>query len=630
MDSAKGHEGVGTAEFAKARSIADEPAFAWWVPYTLRKRDIILSKMNARIRKTTHKYGIEIPTSVENAMVIDRSNNNTLWKDALAKEMTEVGVAFEVLEEGIKAPTGWSKVTGHLVWDVKMDFTRKARWVLDGHRTPNPIGSTYAGVVSRDSIRIAFTYAALNGVDVFAADIRNAYLQAPSSQKDYIFCGSEFGIENVGKVALIRRALYGGKSAGKDFRNHLRSCMRHLDFTSCLADPDVWMRPAKRSDGSDYYEYILLYTDDALVVSENAEQILRNELGRYFTLKEESIGPPKVYLGGHVRKIKLDNGVECWAFSSSQYVQAAVKNVEEYLSKRDDINWKLPTRAETPIQTSYRPELDVSPELQPIDAAYYMSLIGVLRWIVELGRVDICLECSMLSSHLALPREGHLYQLFQCFAYLKKYHNTEMVYDPSDPVIDESEFEFKDWTSSEFGHLQGKEELPTNMPEPRGQGFVINAKVDADHASDTVTRRSRTGFIVYLNCAPVYWLSKKQTSCESSSFGSEFCAMKQCCEYLRGLRYKLRMMGIPCEGPAYIHGDNQSVLASCGIPDSVLKKKSQSIAYHFVREGAARDEWRTSYVNTHQNESDLLTKVLPAGEKRKGFVRRLLHHIYRT
>jgi hypothetical protein len=91
---------------------------------------------------------------------------------------------------------------------------------------------------------------------------------------------------------------------------------------------------------------------------------------------------------------------------------------------------------------------------------------------------------------------------------------------------------------------------------------VINAKVDADHASGTVTRRSRTGFIVYLNCAPVYWLSKEQT--------------KQCYEYLRGLRYTLRMMGIPCEGPAYIHGDNQFVLASCGIPDSILKKESQS------------------------------------------------------
>ena len=96
----------------------------------------------------------------------------------------------------------------------------------------------------------------------------------------------------------------------------------------------------------------------------------------------------------------------------------------------------------------------------------------------------------MLSSHLALPREGHLYQLFQVFVYLKKYHNTEMVYDPSNPCIVESSFELKDWTSSEFGHLQGKEELPPNMPEPRGQGFVINAKVDADHASDTVMAKT--------------------------------------------------------------------------------------------------------------------------------------------
>ena len=90
------------------------------------------------------------------------------------------------------------------------------------------------------------------------------------------------------------------------------------------------------------------------------------------------------------------------------------------------------------------------------------------------------------------------------------------------------------------------------------------------------------------------------------------------------------MMGIPCEEPVYIFGDNQSVLANTTIPDSTLKKKSQSIAYHFVREGVARDEWRTSYVNTHENESDLLTKVLPSGEKRKNFVRRILHHIFRS
>ena len=166
------------------------------------------------------------------------------------------------------------------------------------------------------------------------------------------------------------------------------------------------------------------------------------------------------------------------------------------------------------------------------------------------------------------------------------------------------------------------------MPEPRGHGFIMRAKVDADHSSDTGSKQSRTGLLIYLNCTLVYWWSKKQTSVESSSFGSEFVAMKQCCEYIRGLRYKLRMMGIPVEGPMCIYGDNQSLLVNTTIPDSTLKKKSQSISYHFVREGVARDEWGASYVNTHDNEADLLTKQLPHGEKRKGFVINLLHHIF--
>ena len=168
------------------------------------------------------------------------------------------------------------------------------------------------------------------------------------------------------------------------------------------------------------------------------------------------------------------------------------------------------------------------------------------------------------------------------------------------------------------------------MPQPKGFGFIIRAKVDADHASDTVTRRSRTGFLVYINSALVFWFSKKQNSVESSSFGSEFTAMKQCCEYIKGLTYKLRMMGIPCDGPAYIEADNQSVLANTTIPDSTLKKKSQSIAYHMVREGVARDEWRLAYINTHDNDADLLTKQLPSGAKRRGFVMNLIHHIFRT
>ena len=421
---------VETAEYTRARGISDEPAFAWWVPYTLREREVMLAAVKNWIGKTTHKYGIKIPWDVEHAHEIDSRNGNTMWRDALRKEMYNVRVAFEILDEGTHAPHGWKRVTGHLVWDVKMDFTRKARWVLDGHKTPDPIGSTCAGVVSRESVRISLTYAALNDLDIFAADIRNAYLQAPSSQKDYIICGPEFGVKNIGRMALIHHALYGRKAAGRDFRNHLHSCMEFLNFKACLADPDVWMRPAIKSNGNTYYEYVLLYVDDTLVVSENAESILCNELGRYFHLKEESIGPPTVYLGSRVCKVHLENGVWAWRFSSSQYVQSAVKNVEEYVGKSENSHLKIPTKAETPLMTTYRPELDVSPELTPRDSAYYQSLTGILRWIVELGRIDICLEVSMMSSHLAMPRRGHLDQVLHIFAYLHKYHNTELVYDP--------------------------------------------------------------------------------------------------------------------------------------------------------------------------------------------------------
>ena len=95
-----------------------------------------------------------------------------------------------------------------------------------------------------------------------AADIQNAYPQSPSSEKDYIIYGPEFGLENVGKVALIKRALYGGKVAGRDFWHHLRSCMDFLGFVSCLGDPNVWRRATTKQNGEKYHEYVLLYVND--------------------------------------------------------------------------------------------------------------------------------------------------------------------------------------------------------------------------------------------------------------------------------------------------------------------------------------------------------------------------------
>ena len=407
------------------------------------------------------------------------------------------------------------------------------------------------------------------GLSVCACDIQNAYLQAPSSEKHYIICGPEFGLENVGKRAMIIRALYGGKSAGADYWRHVRKAMAEMNFQSCKADPDVWFRPAITDSGHDYYQYVLLYTDDILAISSNPEHFIREELDKCFVVKPKSIGKPTQYLGNKVSEVQLENGTMAWSFSSSQYTQNAVKNVETYLKSKGE---NLPKRATSPWTRDYRPETDTTPELSSAESSYFQSLIGVLRWIVELGRVDITMETSAMASMMACPRRGHLQQLLHMFAFLKNKHNASMVFDPSEPDIDLQQFVKEDWSAAAYGEC--KEEVPGNMPQPRGKAFTIRAFVDSDHAGDITTRRSRTGFIIFLNSSPIQWFSKKQTCVETSSFGSEFIAMKQCCEYLHGLRYKLRMMGIPVEGPSYIFGENQSVLANTSKPHSTLKKKS--------------------------------------------------------
>ena len=103
-------------------------------------------------------------------------------------------------------------------------------------------------------------------------------------------------------------------------------------------------------------------------------------------------------------------------------------------------------------------------ELVEDDAAYYHSLIGVLIWIVEIGRVDINTELSMLSSHLALPRSGHLDAVFHIFAYLKKKQNSEMVYDPTEVDFDRAALPKEDWSYSIYGDKDLKEVLPRNIP----------------------------------------------------------------------------------------------------------------------------------------------------------------------
>jgi hypothetical protein len=119
---------VQVAEYVTAKGLDSEPAFSWWVPYTLKKMKVIISAIKS-CKQTSHKYGVEIPRSIDHARELDKNNNNRLWMAANEKEMSNVSIAFEILEDGEHAPTNYKKSSGHLIWDVKMDFTRKARWV---------------------------------------------------------------------------------------------------------------------------------------------------------------------------------------------------------------------------------------------------------------------------------------------------------------------------------------------------------------------------------------------------------------------------------------------------------------------------------------------------------------------
>ena len=129
---------LGTAEFVVSRGIADEPAFKWWVPCTLHLRDRIIADVNKIIGRITHKHGIELPTLVALAKNLDEKNCNTLLVDAINREIENLKVSFDILEDGAKILVGHNKASGHLVIDVHVALERKDRLVKDGHRTFYP------------------------------------------------------------------------------------------------------------------------------------------------------------------------------------------------------------------------------------------------------------------------------------------------------------------------------------------------------------------------------------------------------------------------------------------------------------------------------------------------------------
>ena len=202
--------------------------------------------------------------------------------------------------------------------------------------------------------------------------------------------------------------------------------MDMLGYTSCLADPDLWISKEVNDNGCEYYEYMLLYVDNYICISGQPREALE-EVNNYCSMKDSSIGPPKIYLGAKVGKVKLTNGVEAYDISMIQYVQKAGNNVEKYLHDR---GLALLKKALKLLLKNYSPEVDEIPDLNEREAAFYKLFIWILRWMAEMGGLDICIEVSAISSFVAMSREVNFQQLLHMFAYLKIHHNDRIVFDP--------------------------------------------------------------------------------------------------------------------------------------------------------------------------------------------------------
>ena len=604
------------AEYAKAMRIHLEPAFLWWVPHTLRHKSRLVSKVKTIFHKNNLKFGLEVPRNVAHALQLDKENNNDFWKCAIDKEMSGVKVAFKFLEKGVKAPVGFKGIHCHIIFDVKMDLTRKARFVAGGHMTDPPTSMTYASVVSRESVRIALLLASLNNVELLAGDITLAYLNAPTQEKLYYVAGDEWGPEVKGRVLVIVRALYGLKSSANAWRTFFCQTLKNdMGFDFSMADNDFWMRKDTKPDGTLYYSYILVYVDDILIVSHNPMRYME-QLKSSYCVKPESIGVPKLYLGSEIKQVRDRSGNPSWATSSNKYVKEACSIVDQRMT---DMNMSYTKKAKSPKtpfnNVKYRPELDLTPFCTPTEHQFYQQMIGILRWMIELGRIDISTEVSLMSRYLAQPRVGHMIQVLHIFSFLKSNECMDLTYDATKLVINENTILPHETASYKAKTMKtlypdAIDYIPPNMPTPLGKSIQINAFVDSDLAGEQTTRRSQTGILIYCNMAPIIWFSKRQNTVEASTFGAEFVAMRTLIEMVIGLRYKLRMFGIPIDGPCNIFCDNQAVTKSSMNPDATIKKKHISIAFHQAREAIAAGIALIFFETSKTNHADLFTKVM--------------------
>ena len=539
-----------------------------------------------------YQFGIQVPRNVKDAYELDKKNGNTKWADAMQEEINSL-LKFNTFKDMGKLPflAGYKNIRVHFVFAVKHDLRHKARLVAGGHLTDPTTDGTYSSVVSLQSMRIAIAAAELNNLEIMVGDVSSAYLEAYTQEKVCFLAGPEFGPLE-GHLLVIVRALYGLRTSGARWHDRLSDVLQTLGFYPCKADPDVWLKEC-----DSYYEYVLVYVDDLMLIGKNPQVFFDSLINDHgFQLK--GVGKPSYHLGGDF--FRDSDGTLAWGANS--YVKKMLVNYETMFGSK-------PKEYNTPMEEKDHPEIDNSELLDATGIKQYQSLIGALQWLVTLGRFDIQLTVASMSSYRVAPRIGHLNRLKRVYGYLKRNSHGAIRFRVKIPDHESVAIPIQhDWGPTIYGDVI--EELPPDMPTPKGKAMRLTTYQDANLYHDLINGRAMSGILHFVNQTPIAWFAKKQKTVETATYGSEFMVARQACEQIMALRYTLRMMGIPIDGPTWMFGDNASVITSSTVPQSTLNKRHNALSYHRVRECIASKIIYLLHVDGTLNPSDALTKAL--------------------
>jgi hypothetical protein len=242
-------------------------------------------------------------------------------------------------------------------------------------------------------------------------------------------------------------------------------------------------------------------------------------------------------------------------------------------------------------------------------------LLGMIQWMVTIGRPDLCHAVTSLNRFGACPREFHLELAIRVFGYIKMFPTRQIAIDSRNLILGKQEDKKKLFIPGFLeDYPDAKEEMDAGFPQPFGETLQTSICVDSDHAHDLKTRRSITGLIAFVGSTPVVWYSKRQGSIASSTYTAEFSALRTATEEAQALRYMLRCLGIPIandgSNPTLLFGDNFSVIQNARDFEADLKKKHVAISFHTVREAVAAGVVEPIWLKGKWNISDIMTKQI--------------------